>query len=270
MTVGGWPWGRALVTGASGGIGEAVARRLAAGGCHLVVVARSTAALERLAGELSATHGIQVEVLPADLVTEEGVAAVEARLEDGAAPDAGDRAVDLLVNNAGFGSAGAFATLDSTRVAGEVRLNVLALVRLSRAAVGGMVARGRGAVLNVSSVAGLQPLPKMATYSATKAFVTTFSEALHEELRGKGVTVTALLPGFTRTGFQARADLERSRIPGFAWMDAGRVADDALAATAAGRAVCIPGLAWKLLAALSRPVPRSVLRRVTGAAQRAW
>lgn len=261
------------MTGASGGIGEAMARRLAAGGCHLVVVARSTAALERLAGELSAAHGVEVEVLPADLVTEEGVAAVEARLEEGATPEAGERAVDLLVNNAGFGTAGPFATLEAVRVADEVRLNVLALVRLSRAAVGGMVARGRGAVLNVSSVAGLQPLPRMATYSATKAFVTTFSEALHEELRGKGVTVTALLPGFTRTGFQARADLEHlegSRIPGFAWMDAGRVAGDALAATAAGRAVCIPGRAWKVLAALTRPVPRSVVRRVTGAGQRAW
>lgn len=261
-----WPWERALVTGASGGIGEAMARRLAAGGCHLVVVARSAPALEQLAGQLSDAHGTEVEVLPADLVTEEGVAAVEARLGE----PGGRGRVDLLVNNAGFGTAGSFATLDPARVADEVRLNVLALVRLSRAGVPGMVARGRGAVLNVSSVAGLQPLPKMATYSATKAFVTTFSEALHEELRGRGVTVTALLPGFTRTGFQARAHLERSRIPSFAWMDAGRVADAALAATAAGRAVCIPGVGWKVLSALTRPVPRSIVRRVTGAGQSSW
>jgi uncharacterized protein len=258
-------WQRALVTGGSGGIGEALARRLAARGCHLVLVARTQLALEKLAGELSAAHGVDVEVLPADLTTEEGVASIEARLTD-----AGALPVDLLVNNAGYGSAGPFAALDPARVAGEVRLNVLALVRLTRAAVPGMVDRGAGAVLNVSSVAGLQPIPNMATYAATKAFVTSFSESLHEELRGRGVTVTALLPGFTRTGFKARSGLERSGIPDFAWMDAGRVADAALAATAAGRALCIPGLAWKALSALTRPLPRSLVRRVMGAGQHTW
>ena len=258
-------WQRALVTGASGGIGEALARRLAARGCHLVLVARTEPALEKLAGELSAAHGLDVEVLPADLITEEGVARVEARLANEGVPP-----VDLLVNNAGYGSAGFFGELDPSRVAGEVRLNVLALVRLTRAAVPGMVARGGGAVLNVSSVAGLQPIPNMATYAATKAFVTSFSEALHEELRGRGVTVTALLPGFTRTGFQARSGLERSGIPDFAWMDAGRVADAGLAATDAGRAICIPGLVWKAIATVTRPIPRSLVRRVMGASQHSW
>lgn len=258
-------WQRALVTGASGGIGEALARRLAARGCHLVLVARTQTALEKLAGELAAAHGIDTEVLPADLTTEDGVVAVEARLgEEGGPP------VDLLVNNAGFGSAGQFAELDPARVADEVRLNVLALVRLSRAALPGMVARGTGALLNVSSVAALAPIPNFATYAATKAFVASFSESLHEELRGRGVTVTALLPGFTRTGFSARSGLGHSRIPDFAWMDAGRVADDALAATAAGRAVCIPGLAWKAVSALSRPLPRSLVRRLMGAGQHTW
>ena len=168
----GGSWQRALVTGASGGIGEALARRLAAQGSHLVVVARTQPALEKLAGELSAAHGIEVEVLPADLITEDGVASVEARLSDAGAPP-----VDLLINNAGYGSAGQFAELDPARVAGEVRLNVLALVRLTRAAVPAMVDRGGGAVLNVSSVASLQPIPNMATYAATKAFVTSFSES---------------------------------------------------------------------------------------------
>jgi short-subunit dehydrogenase len=260
---GSWPWERALVTGASGGIGEVLARRLAARGCRLVLVARTTAALEELAAELSTAHGVEAEVLTADLTTEEGVAAVEARLVDGGGPP-----VDLLVNNAGYGTAGPFVSLDPVRVAGEVRLNVLALVRLTAAAVPGMVARGGGAVLNVSSVAGLQPIPNMATYAATKAFVTSFSEALHEELRPRGVTVTALLPGFTKTGFQARAGV--SRLPTWAWMDAGRVADAALAATAGGRAVCIPGLAWKALSALTRPLPRALVRRVLGAGQRIW
>lgn len=260
-----WPWERALVTGASSGIGEQLARRLAAGGCHLVLVARTVDALERLAGELSAAHGVDAEVLPADLTTEDGVAAVEGRLADGGGPP-----VDLLVNNAGYGTAGQFFELDPVRVAGEVRLNVLALVRLSSAAVPGMVARGGGAVLNVSSMTGLQPIPNMATYAATKAFVTSFSESLHEELRGRGVTVTALLPGFTRTNFQARSGLGRSRIPGFVWMDASRVADDALAATAAGRAICIPGGAWKAIAALTHPLPRGLVRRVMGAGQHTW
>jgi hypothetical protein len=259
----GSPWQRALVTGASGGIGEALARRLAARGCHLVLVARTGPALEKLAAELSAAHGVEAEVLPADLTTEDGVAAVAARLVEG-----GGAPVDLLVNNAGYGTAGRFAELDPVRVAGEVRLNVLALVRLTSAAVPGMVARGGGAVLNVSSVAGLQPIPNMATYAATKAFVTSFSESLHEELRPRGVSVTAVLPGFTKTGFQARAGV--SRLPTWAWMDAGRVADDALAATAAGRAVCIPGLAWKALSALTRPLPRTLIRRVMGAGQRTW
>ncbi|MGH9040545.1 MAG: SDR family NAD(P)-dependent oxidoreductase [Acidimicrobiia bacterium] len=240
-----------------------MARRLAAGGSHLVLVARTEPALEKLAAELYAAHGVEAEVLRADLATEEGVAVVEARLAG-----AGGSPVDLLINNAGFGTAGDFADLSPTRVAAEVRLNVLALVRLTRAAVPGMVARGGGAVLNVSSVAGLQPLPNMATYAATKAFVTSFSESLHEELRGRGVTVTALLPGLTRTGFQARAGV--TRIPAFAWMDAGRVADDALAATAAGRAICIPGLGWKVVSAITRPLPRSLVRRVMGAGRSSW
>ncbi len=258
-------WQRALVTGSSSGIGEALARRLAARGCHLVLVARTQTALEELAGGLAASHGVEAEVLPADLTTDDGVAAVEARLAEAGGPP-----VDLLVNNAGYGTAGQFAQLDPGRVAGEVRLNVLALVRLTRAAVPGMVAAGGGAVLNVSSVAGLAPIPNMATYAATKAFVTSFSEALHEELRGRGVTVTALLPGFTRTNFQARSGLGRSRIPDFAWMDVGQVADAALAATAAGRAICIPGLAWKAISALTRPIPRSIVRRVMGAGQLTW
>ena len=258
-----WPWGRALVTGASGGIGEALVRRLAARGCHVVLVARTEPALRHLADELAAAHGVEAEVIPADLTNEDAVAAVAARLGAEGGPP-----VDLLVNNAGYGTAGAFATLDPARVAGEVRLNVLAPVRLTSAAVPGMVARGRGAVLNVSSVAGLQPIPNMATYAATKAFVTSFSESLHEELRASGVTVTALLPGFTKTGFQARAGV--SRLPSWAWMDAGRVADDALAATAAGRAVCIPGVPWKALAAVTRPLPRGLVRRVMGAGQRTW
>jgi len=258
-------WQRALVTGASGGIGEVMARQLAARGCHLVLVARTRTALETLADELSAAHGVEVEVLPADLITEDGVAAVEARLGAEGGPP-----VDLLINNAGYGTAGQFALLDPDRLAGEVRLNVLALVRLTRAAVPGMVDRGGGAVLNVSSVASLQPIPNMATYAATKAFVTSFSESLHEELRPRGVTVTALLPGFTRTGFKARSGLEHSGIPDFAWVDAGRVAEAGLAATAAGRALCIPGLAWKAVSALTRPLPRSLVRRVMGAGQHTW
>ena len=258
-----WPWERAVVTGASGGIGEALARRLAARGCHVILVARTEPALEKLAAELATAHDVETEVLAADLTSEEGVATVVARLRDGAG-----RPVDLLVNNAGYGSAGQFYRLDPERVAGEVRLNVLALVRLTSAAVPGMVERGGGAVLNVSSVAGLQPIPNMATYAATKAFVTSFSESLHEELRGRGVTVTALLPGFTKTGFQARAGV--SRLPTWAWMDAGRVADDALAATAAGRAVCIPGLAWKAISAITSPLPRGLVRRVMGAGQKGW
>lgn len=251
---------RALVTGASAGIGEAFARALARRRHDLVLVARRRGRLESLAKELSERHGVAASVEPADL-------AEEAELERLTAVVAADPP-DLLVNNAGFGTLGRFAELELERELEEIRLNVVALVRLTRAALPGMLARGRGGIVNVSSLAGESPGPFTATYSATKAYVTRFSEALHEELRGSGVTVQALLPGFTKTEFQEVAGVDRGRVPGFAWLSAEHVAEASLAALERGDAICIPGAGYRVLGGLTAIAPRGLARRVLGSLQR--
>jgi hypothetical protein len=230
-------------------------RRLAVAGVPTVVVARRAARLRRLARELDG-----VEVLVADLGTARGRGLVEARLADA------DRPIDLLVNNAGFGSAGRFIDVDAQRLAGEVELNALALTVLCRAAVSGMVDRGRGWLLNVSSVAAFQPVPRLAVYAATKAYVLSLSEALHEELRGTGVKVTALCPGLTRTEFVdvSGADAEDNWLVSPLWMSADAVAATGLADAAKGRAVSVPGLQYKTFVATSSFVPRGIVRRAAG------
>jgi len=250
-------WPLALVTGASSGIGAAFARRLAAAGSDLVIVARRGDRLEALAEELGAAHGVQVETLVADLSDPAQLAGVEARLREG------ERPVDLLVNNAGAGGHGPYSTLAIDDVEAMVRLNLLAPARLTAAALPVMVARGRGGIVNVSSISGEQPIPFVATYAATKAFLTSLSESLHEELRGSGVAVTAVLPGFTRSEFHDRADMGRS-IPRPLWMTCEAVVDAALAAVGRGQAVCVPGFGYRLLVGLSRHAPRGVVRRVAG------
>jgi short-subunit dehydrogenase len=248
-----------LVTGASSGIGAAFARACAARGDDLVLVARDERRLEELAGSLEKEHSIEVEVLAADLTTPTGTGVVEARLESDDPP------VDLLVNNAGFGTVGKFAELPREREAQEIQLNVMALMRLCHAALPGMVGRERGGVINVSSVAGYQPTPLNATYGATKAFVTSFSHALHEELRGSGVNVMVLSPGFTRTEFQERAGLDSSAVPNFMWQSAEVVVAAALRAHDNGRAVCIPGALNQAGAAFSSAMPGAISRKLAGA-----
>lgn len=248
---------RALVTGASAGIGEEFARQLAAKAYALVLVARSLERLEALAGELRLSRGVEVEVLAADLTDPAGLQRVVDRLE-------GEPAVDLLVNNAGFGSSGPFAESDPEVETGQVKLNILALVALTRAALPGMVARKRGGVINVSSVAGFFPGPNNATYSATKAFVNSFTESISEEVRGSGVRVQALCPGFTKTEFQARAGIERSRVPEAAWLEAKDVVAESLAALNHGTLFCVPGIAYKALTFTGGLVPRPLVRRISG------
>jgi uncharacterized protein len=250
-------WPVALVTGASSGIGASFARKLAATGSDLVVVARRRERLDSLAAELTASHGVRVESLVADLVDREQLTTVEARLQDP------DRPVDLLVNNAGLGGHGPYASIPVDDVDGMVRLNLLAPVRLTSAALPGMVARGTGGVLNISSISGEQPVPFVATYSATKAFLTNLSESLHEELRGTGVAVTAVLPGFTRSEFHDRADMGRS-IPGPLWMTSDEVVEAALAAVGRNEALCVPRSSYRVLVVLSRHAPRGLVRRVAG------
>jgi short-subunit dehydrogenase len=248
----------AMVTGASAGIGEAFARELAARHHDLVIVARSATRLEALASELQQTHWVNVEVLDADLTDPSQLAKVEARLADEQRP------IDVLINNAGFGTLGDFETLDVDNEEREVRLNVLAVVRLSHAALGPMVARGRGGILNVSSIAGFQPLPQMAIYGATKAFITSFSQALHNEAKSKGVTITVLCPGFTHSEFQVRSGAHASRLPEFAWQNPPEVARAGLAALDKGKALVVPGGLNKITAFLSDVSPSALTRRVTG------
>jgi len=185
--------GWALVTGASSGLGRAFATKLASDGMSVVLVARSAGLLHDLADGLKETYGVAVEVIVADLADADARATVVADLET--------RDVEVLINNAGFATSGDFADQDPARIAELISLNCLALTMLSRAAVPGMIARGRGAIVNVASTAAFQPIPTMGTYAASKAFVLRLSMAMWQELRPKGVTVLALCPGATETDF---------------------------------------------------------------------
>ncbi|MGC8462531.1 MAG: SDR family NAD(P)-dependent oxidoreductase [Acidimicrobiales bacterium] len=251
----------ALVTGASGGIGEELARLAARDGHDLVLVARRAVRLEALAGELR-RHGTEVEVLVADLETEAGQGAVERRLAE-----AGDRRpVDVLVNNAGFGTVGRFVELPIDGELAQITLNVSALVRLTRAVLPRLVRVGEGGVLNVASLASFEPGPGMATYAATKAFVLSFTEAVREEVAGSGVRVCALCPGFTHTGFQARAGVRTDKLAGLAamaWQDAPEVARTGWEGFVADRAVIVPGLLNRAAAVGVRLAPRSAVRKLS-------
>ena len=248
--------GTALVTGASSGIGETFAGELAERGYDLVLVARRVDRLQRLADRLSVLCRGEVEVLGADLTDEAQLGLVERRLADP------DRPVDLLVNNAGSLPRPRLFC-DQQLAAGEecIRVNVEALVRLTHAALPAMVGRGRGGVLNVSSFSGFLPQPQGAVYAATKAFVTSFSETLHCEVRRRGVRVMAVCPGFTRRGDGVERGGSRRRMPEFAWLDRRDVVRDALAAMSAGRAVCVPGRQYQSALAVSRCVPRTLVQR---------
>jgi len=239
-----------LVTGASSGIGEAFARELAARGMDLVLVARSEDKLRTLAAELARGHGIRAETVAADL----GGEGTAARLYD-EVEGLGMR-VDMLLNNAGFGTHGPFETLSPDRDHAEVMLNVSAVVDLSHAFLPAMVERGDGAVINVSSTAGFQPLPYMAVYGATKAFVLSFSEALWAEYRGRGVRVLALCPGATETPFfgvvgAEEASVGRRRAP-------QQVVATGLRALERGRGSAIDGAFNYWLAQTPRLAPRGL------------
>lgn len=245
----------AVVTGASSGIGEALARVMAARGFDLLLVARGTSALTELATELAHEHSVRCDVLSADLTQPPDLQAVAAQIRE--------REVNTVVNSAGYGSYGLFHELPLAEELGEIQLNVRALVALSHAALEVMVPRRSGALLNVASTASFQPCPRNATYSATKAFVRSFTEALHEEVPSN-VHVTALCPGFTRTAFQGRAGIEANRVPRFMWAEPMSVAVAGLEALERNQAVCIPGFVNKLGAASVRFAPRSIARKVAG------
>ena len=250
------PFSHALVTGASSGIGESIAHKLGKAGVGMVLVARRKDRLDAIAAKYP-----NVEVLAADLTTDAGLGAVLERLRDVTRPQ-----IDLVVNNAGFGTSGQFVSADAERLSREISLNINALTRISHEAVRQMLPRGRGYLLNVSSVASFQPGPGLAVYSATKAFVTSLTEALHEELRGSGIRVTALCPGLTHTEFQSISNTTglESKFPEFAWMSADDVARDGLRAVADGKAICVPGVVNKSLVSTSKLTPRALTRRISG------
>jgi len=245
----------ALVTGATAGLGAVFARELARWGHDLVLVARDAERLRAQGAALERDFGIAVETLPADLATDEGAQGVAARL-------GGERPVDVLVNNAGFGSKGALATADPAGQDRMLRLHVLAVNTLTRAALPGMVERRRGVVITVSSVASYLTSAGNVNYCATKGYQRMAMEALARELEGSGVYVQALCPGFTRTEFHQRAALSMGHVPAALWLTADRVVAESLAAMRRGSpTVVVPDWKYRAIVALLRHAPASLLRR---------
>jgi len=246
---------RALVTGASSGLGETFARQLAGRGYDLVLVARRRDRLDKLAQELAESRGVEAEVIEADLSRPEGVALVEQRLRKGD--------IDMLVNNAGFATRGEFWALPVERETQEIDVNVRAVARLAHTALEAMVPKKSGAIINVASVGAFQPVPYMATYAATKAFVLHFSEALHEEARRHGIMVTCLCPGPVRTEFHQVAGVNEESMP-VGWKTPDQVVASALRANARGRAIVVPGGMNAMTATAAKFAPRFLTRKLAG------
>ncbi|MEV4676574.1 MULTISPECIES: SDR family NAD(P)-dependent oxidoreductase [Actinomadura] len=251
----------AFITGATAGIGHAFARRLASDGFDLVLLARDAERLDRTAAELRDHYAVRAEALPADLSAEDGLAAAEERVRED---------VDLLVNNAGFGNRGVFLDVPVSDELTMLKVHCEAVLRLTHAALPGMLERGRGAVVNVSSMAAFAT---RGTYGASKAWVVSFSQGIAADLRQRsrgGVRVMALCPGYVRTEFHERAHMDMSALPEFMWLDKDDVVDTALRDLRRGAQISIPGAQYKALAGAARLVPRGLVTRLSSTTGRRY
>ncbi len=250
----------AMITGASSGIGEALAAQFAGDGFDLVLVARSENKLKQLASELRSAHGVKVHVLPADLTQRSAARKLATALANK------DLQLSVLVNNAGVLEHGRFADISVTTHQRLIDLNISGLTAMLSTFLPGMIERGEGRVLNVASIAAFQPVPALASYAASKAYVLSLTESLSEELRGTGVTATALCPGVTETKMLSGAQdkNENLKIPDFAVGDVRDVAEAGYRACMKGEVICVPGLVNQLSTLSSRNTPRWLLRRISG------
>lgn len=257
-----WQGKTALITGASSGIGSALATQLAQGGCHLIITARRGDRLEALAADLRAQYKVQVDVITGDLsVPGAATDLVKQIVQLG-------RTVDLLINNAGFGMNGTFTTADSAQTMRMLQVNVMALVELTQELLPSMLARGAGDIMLVSSIAGFMPIPELALYAASKALVLNWGEALAYELRGSGVRLTVLCPGTTATEFMDVAGYTPGRIAQLITLSAERVARDGLKAMARGKRMVVPGFIFRLGIWSSALLPRCLQLWITSLAIR--
>ncbi|GAA3297856.1 SDR family NAD(P)-dependent oxidoreductase [Streptomyces cinereospinus] len=251
----------ALITGSTAGIGAAFARRLAADGHNLVLVARDTKRLREQATELHDRHGIEAEVLTADLATDGGIETVATRLADRKNP------VDLLINNAGFGNNGRYLEVPMADELRMLKVHCEAVLRLTSAATQAMLERGRGGVVNVASVAAFLP---RGTYGASKAWVVQFTQGAARDLAGTGVRLMALCPGFVRTEFHQRAGMGTGNIPGWMWLDADKLVSAALTDLARGKALSVPDPRYKALMGVVKMAPRGLLGGISSRAGRKY
>jgi short-subunit dehydrogenase len=252
-----------LVTGASSGIGAEIARGLARRGLGVTLAARREERLQELAEELAAEHNVRAETISCDVSDIDSRKQMTAEIADRGLT------VEVLVNNAGYGSGGPFVELDGDKEAEMIRTNVESVVALTHAYLPDMVDRGRGAILNLASLIAFQPVPFQATYGASKAAILAFSEAVHEELRGTGVTITAICPGPVRTEFGEAGGFGGAddKIPSFAWLEADKVAEDAIDGLAKGERVVVPGALNQIAAFGGHYMPRALLLPVV---RRVW
>jgi short-subunit dehydrogenase len=249
----------ALVTGATAGIGKAFAERLAGDGWDLVLVARDEERLRELACSLSDTYKVRTDILSADLSTVAGAEAVEGRLRS--------TRIDLLVNNAGLSLNTPFLKSTMERELYLLSVNVQAVMRLTHAALSGMVSRGKGAIINVSSVAGFAATMPGSTYPASKAWVTNFSESIALSVARNGIKVMALAPGFTRSEFHSRAGIDMSKTPSWMWLSAQQVVHTALRDLQKGKTISVPSVKYKILVAIVRHTPTRILRKLAKGAR---